>query len=262
MKINDKVTIIDYDECKLYYFNKDINANEFILHCYIYEGVWNCCQQMRKFITIRDEKIYAGIDSFTLHIVDVVSSCDLWVYKKFVRSTDISHLKVGDFIRLKLFKDVEDTLGIGESVWKVLYSKPLKIVDIFTNGKYLVEYCYDDKDMRRYCISAQSIKYICTEEEVDTFIALYGSEKCNKDFIGCCKRIIKINPELKELIESKITTTVIDSKISDIDKIISFSVDESNTKIKLFCEALLRYTNGDEVKKYITDIRSIINEFD
>lgn len=35
MKINDKVTIIDYDECELYYFNEDINRNELKLHCYI-----------------------------------------------------------------------------------------------------------------------------------------------------------------------------------------------------------------------------------
>ena len=36
MEINDKVTIIDYNECKLYYFNEDTNRNEFKLHCYIY----------------------------------------------------------------------------------------------------------------------------------------------------------------------------------------------------------------------------------
>lgn len=35
MKINDKVTIIDYDECNLYYFDKDVNRNKFRLHCYI-----------------------------------------------------------------------------------------------------------------------------------------------------------------------------------------------------------------------------------
>lgn len=35
MEINDKVTIIDYNECELYYFNEATNRDECKLHCYI-----------------------------------------------------------------------------------------------------------------------------------------------------------------------------------------------------------------------------------
>ena len=93
----------------------------------------------------------------------------------------------------------------------------------------------------------------CTEEEVDTFVAKYGSAKTCKDFIERCERIIKINPELR---------TVIESKIPAITKDTHYSVDEFNTRIRLFCKSILAYNNTMNLKDFLERTRSIINELD
>lgn len=254
MKLNDKVTIIDYDECNLYYFSRDINRNEFELHCYIYKTCWDNCQRINV-LTIDNDDDFNGIESFRLFLHDSgFPYYNFWFYKKFVRSTDISDLKVGDFIRLKPFKDVPDTIGINISLWETLYSKPLKIIDITDRGNYLIKYLYDDISVSTtYYISPEAIRYICTEEEVDTFITKYSSEKLCEDFAERCKRIIKINPELKTEIESEIPTIIKDTHCS---------VDESNVRIGLFCEAILAYNNTMNLKDFLEKTRSIINELD
>ena len=91
------------------------------------------------------------------------------------------------------------------------------------------------------------------EEEVDTFVAKYGSARTCKDFVERCERIIKINPELR---------TVIESKIPAITKDTHYSVNESNTRIKLFCESILAYSNTMNLKDFLERTRSIINELD
>ena len=253
MKINDKVTIIDYDECNLYYFNKDVNRNEFKLHCYIGKKDWNASQATNSLRVFSDDS-FDDIDCFGLCVNDADPVCyRFWFYKKFVRSTDITNLKVGDFIRVKPFKDVPDAMGINILLWETLYSKPLKIIEITAGGNYLVQYLYDDVSVSDYYISPEAIRYVCTEEEVDTFVAKYGSAKTCKDFIERCERIIKINPELR---------TVIESKIPAITKDTHYSVDESNIRIRLFCELILAYNNTTNLKDFLERTRSIINELD
>lgn len=178
MKINDKVTIIDYDECELYYFDEDTNRDKFKLHYYIDKDDWNECQATNS-LTISKDGSFEDIDSFGLYW-DVCESAyyRLWFYKKFVRSTDISNLKVGDFIRVKPFSEVKYPMALREFDWKILYSKPLKIRKITARGNYLIQYSYDDEsDLKEYYIDSSSIRYVCTEEEVDTFVAKYGTEK-------------------------------------------------------------------------------------
>ena len=253
MKINDKVTIINYNECELYYFNEVVNRNELKLHCYIGKKDWNVSQATNS-LAISDDGSFNGIDSFGLCPNDTDSECcRRWFYKKFVRSTDITNLKVGDFIRVKPFSDVKYPMALPESEWKILYSKPLEIREITANGYYFVRYSYDDKSDLRYYIDSSSIRYICTEEEVDTFVAKYGSPKTCTDFVERCERIIKINPELRTEIESKIPTITTDSH---------YSVDESNTRIRLFCESILAYNNTMNLKDFLEKTRSIINELD
>lgn len=253
MKINDKVTIIDYDECELYYFDEDTNRDKCKLHCYIDKDDWNECQAANS-LRIFSDDIFEDIDSFKVRWTNTkFLYYDFWFYKKFVRSTDITNLKVGDFIRVKPFSDVKYPMALPESEWKILYSKPLEIREIAANGHYFVQYSYDDEGDMRYYIDASSIRYVCTEEEVDTFVAKYASQKTCKDFIERCKRIIKINPELKTVIESKIPT---------ITKDTHYSVDESNTRIGLFCEAILVYNNTMNLKDFLDKTRSIIDELD
>lgn len=252
MKINDKVTIIDYDECELYYFNEDINRNELKLHCYIDKKNWNVSQATHS-LAISDDGSFNGIDSFVLCANDTDYGCRLWSYKKFVRSTDITNLKVGDFIRVKRFSDVKYSMALYKTKWKILYSKPLEIREITANGNYLVRYSYTDERDMRYYINSSSIRYVCTEEEVDTFVAKYASAKTCKDFVERCERIIKINPELKTVIESKISTITTDTH---------YSVDESNTRIRLFCESILAYNNTTNLKDFLEKTRSIIDELD
>lgn len=253
MKINDKVTIIDYDECELYYFDKDVNTDEDELHSFIPKIRWDECQRIN-FLTIKTDADFNDIASFGLFSHDFrFASHNFWFYKKFVRSTNISDLKVGDFIRLKLFKDVPDTIGINILLWKMLYSKPLKIIEITAGGNYLVQYLYDGVSVSDYYISPEAIRYVCTEEEVDTFVAKYASAKTCKDFVERCERIIKINPELK---------TVIESKIPAITKDTHYSVDESNTRIRLFCESILAYNNTMNLEDFLEKTRSIIDELD
>lgn len=69
MEINDKVTIIDYDECELYYFNEDINRRELELHCCISKKSWNECQRTN-FLIINSDSSFQGIDSFALRLYD------------------------------------------------------------------------------------------------------------------------------------------------------------------------------------------------
>lgn len=253
MKINDKVTIIDYNECKLYYFNEDVNRNKLKLHCYIDKKDWNVSQATNS-LAISNDGSFNTIDSFGLWPNDTDPKCyRLWFYKKFVRSTDITNLKVGDFIRVKPFKDVPDTIGINISLWETLYSKPLKIIEITTSRNYRVQYLYDDASVSDYFISSEAVRYVCTEEEVDTFVAKYASAKTCKDFVERCKRIIKINPELKTVIESKIPMITTDTH---------YSVDESNTRIGLFCESILAYNNTMNLKDFLEKTRSIIDELD
>lgn len=184
---------------------------------------------------------------------DEFSSYNFWFYKKFVRSTDITNLKVGDFIRVKRFSDIKYSLALDETEWKILYSKPLEIREITTNGDYFVRYSYNDEHDFKCYIHLSSIRYVCTEEEVDAFVAKYGTEKTCKDFIERCKRIIKTNPELKTVIESKIPTITTDTH---------YSVDESNTRIGLFYESILAYNHTMNLKDFLDKTRSIIDEFD
>ena len=219
---------------------------------YIYKEAWNKCQT-KNFFAIESDGSFGDIDSFRLYSHNAVFSF-LWFYKKFVRSTDISNLKVGDFIRVKRFKDTIDTVGINKDTWDELYSKPLEIIEILSDEYYLVRYSYDDKfDSEEYYINSSSIRYVCTEEEVDVFVAKYGSEKTCKDFVKRCKRIIKTNPELKTVIESKIPTITTDTH---------YSVDESNTRIGLFCESILAYNNTMNLKDFLDKTRNIIDELD
>lgn len=64
---------------------------------------------------------------------------------------------------------------------------------------------------------------------------------------------MKINPELKTVIESKIPTITTDTH---------YSVDESNTRIGLFCESILAYNNTMNLKDFLDKTRSIIDELD
>lgn len=241
-----KITIIDYDEAKLY----DLSACKMKMadweNCFLYRSTWESLQNSD--LQLVGDLKFNGMPS---RIVQGEIT-KLYIYGKYIRFLDLDTISEGDYVRIKKYNDVTSHFKIKETTWNKFYSRPLLVKYISPSGNYDLEYNYEGCKICFY-FNQESIRYLCTSEEVSIFQKMFGGSTAVLD-----KSII--DKELDKI--SAIDDAIEDSEKSyiDTDLVLSENPSAKNTKLVLFCNYILEYDNTENVHDFLKKIQKSLKK--
>lgn len=227
-----KITIIDYDEAKLYDLSACEKKTEHYKNCYLQRGTWERFQNSD--LQIVEDSEFNGIPSLKV-FNNVVT---LHIYRKYIRFSNLDLILKGDYVRIKKYNDVTSHIGVNEILWNKFYSRPLLIKSISSSGSYELEYNFEGYKTSLW-FNPKSIRYLCTSEEVNIFQKMFsGSETV-------------LNKELDKI--SAVIDTIEDGEKSytDTDSVLSKNPSDKNTKLTLFFDYILRYNNAENIDNFL-----------
>ena len=228
-----KITIIDYDEAKLY----DLSACQMKMNgwenCFLYRTTWESLQNSDLYI-VGDLK-FNGMPS---RVVQGETARKLYVYRKYIRFLNFDAISEGDYVRIKKYNDVTSHFKIKETTWNKFYSRPLLVKYISPSGNYDLEYNYEGCIISFY-FNQESIRYLCTSEEVNIFQKMLGGSTTVLD-----KESAKISVEIDTIEDDE-------KSYIDIDSVLSKNPSDKNTKLTLFFNYILRYNNTENIDDFL-----------
>lgn len=215
-----KITIIDYDEAKFYDLSDYRSKFNDYENCFLRRSIWESFQNSD--LELGDEVIFNNIPSCEMSNKMVTLS----IYKKYIRFLNFDAISEGDYVRIKKYNSVTSHHKIEKTTWNKFYSRPLLVKCISPGGNYDLEYNYEGCKISFY-FNRESIRYLCTSEEVNIFMGMFGGSKTTS-------KETKINKELDKI--SVIIDTIEDSEKSyiDTDSVLSKNPSDKNTKLTLF----------------------------
>ena len=228
-----KITIIDYDEAKLY----DLSACKMKItdweNCFLYRSTWESLQNSD--LQIVGDLKFNGMPS---RIVQGEKTAKLYIYRKYIRFLNFDDISEGDYVRIKKYNDVTSHFKIKETTWNKFYSRPLLVKYISPSGNCDLEYDYEGDKISFY-FNQESIRYLCTSEEVNIFQKMSGGSTTVLD-----KELAKISVEID---------TIEDGEKSYIntDSVLSKNPSDKNTKLTLFFNYILRYNNTENIDDFL-----------
>ena len=233
-----KITIIDYDEAKLYDLSACRSKFNDYENCFLRRSTWEFFQNSD--LELGDEVIFNNIPSCKMSNKMVTLS----IYKKYIRFSNLDAISKGDYVRIKKYNDVTSNFGIHKTFWNKFYSRPLLVECISSSGNYYLGYNYEGHKIS-LCFPPESIRYLCTSEEVNIFMRMFGGSKTALD-----KELTKI---------SVVSDTIKDCEKSytDTDSVLSKNPSDKNTKLTLFFNYILRYNNTKNIDDFLKRFEKI-----
>ena len=233
--MSENITVIDYEEIKLYtLINKKGREikNSYEQSAYIDNDDWECFQDFG--IQYINDAVYNNMDC--KEVKDILSGCHFFIYNNFIRKVD--GISEGDYVRIKKYNDVTSHFKIKETTWNKFYSRPLLVKYISPSGNCDLEYDYEGDKISFY-FNQESIRYLCTSEEVNIFQKMFSGSKTVLD-----KEPAKISVEI-DTIEDR------EKSYIDIDSVLSKNPSDKNTKLTLFFNYILRYNNTENIDDFL-----------
>lgn len=227
-----KITIIDYDEAKLYDLSACKMKTTDYENCFLCRSTWESLQNSD--LQLVGDLKFNGLPS---RIVQGETT-KLYIYGKYIRFLDLGTISEGDYVRIKKYNDVTSHFKIKETTWNKFYSRPLLVKYISPSGNYDLEYNYEGCEISFY-FNQESIRYLCTYEEVNIFQKMSGGSTTVLD---------------KELTKtSVIIDTIEDGEKSyiDIDSVLSKNSSDKNTKLLLFFNYIVKYDNTENIDDFL-----------
>nr|DAO11532.1 MAG TPA: hypothetical protein [Caudoviricetes sp.] len=238
-----KITIIDYDEAKLYDLSACVLKMTDWENCFLYRSTWESLQNSD--LQLVGDLRFNGMPS---RIVQGETT-KLYIYGKYIRFLDFDDISEGDYVRIKKYNDVTSHFKIKETTWNKFYSRPLLVKYISPSGNCDLEYNYEGDKITFY-FNRESIRYLCTSEEVNIFQKMFGGSKTTSEETKIDKELTKI---------SAIIDTIEDGEKSyiNIDSVLSKNPSDKNTKLTLFFNYILRYNNTENIDDFLKRLEKV-----
>ena len=233
--MSENITVIDYEEIKLYtLINKKGREikNSYEQSAYIDNDDWECFQDFG--IQYINDAVYNDMDC--KEVKDISSGFHFFIYNNFIRKVD--GISEGDYVRIKKYNDVTSHFKIKETTWNKFYSRPLLVKYISPSGNCDLEYNYEGCEISFY-FNQESIRYLCTSEEVNIFQKMSGGSTTVLD-----KELAKISVEIDTIEDGE-------KSYIDIDSVLSKNPSDKNTKLTLFFNYILRYNNTENIDDFL-----------
>lgn len=238
--MSDNITIIDYEETKLYtLINKEGRKirDSYEQHMYIGDCCWKDFQDLG--IQYINEAVYNDMDC--KEVEDISSGFHFFIYNNFIRKVD--GISEGDYVRIKKYNNVTSHLKIEETTWNKFYSRPLLVKYISSSGNYDLEYNYEGCKISFY-FNRESIRYLCTSEEINIFMERFNGAEMMSKKITDDKELDKISA-ISDAVEDG------EKSYSDTDSVLSKNPSDKNTKLTLFFDYILRYNNVENIDNFL-----------
>lgn len=232
-----KITIIDYDEAKLYDLSACEKKTGDYKNCYLQRGAWERFQNSD--LQIVEDSEFNGISS--LRVFNNVVT--LYIYRKYIRFLNFDAISEGDYVRIKKYNDVTSHLKIEKTSWTLFYSRPLFVKSISPSGNYDLEYNYEGHKISFY-FNRESIRYLCTSEEINIFMERFNGAEMMSKKITDDKELDKISA-ISDAVEDG------EKSYSDTDSVLSKNPSDKNTKLTLFFDYILRYNNVENIDNFL-----------
>lgn len=106
-----------------------------------------------------------------------------------------------------------------------------------------MEYNYEGDKISFY-FNQESIRYLCTLEEVNIFQKMFGGSKTTSKETKIDKELTKISVEIDTIKDGE-------KSYIDIDSVLSENPSDKNTKLVLFFNYILRYNNTENIDDFL-----------